>query len=166
MTERPTAVDNITISVYDAAEAPTAEAAREAEPEREETFHNTTRVKYHEEIIAALGGTTPDIDVDKLVLGDDDSDTSTLADSDLLGNETLRVGLTDEITDGQTYTASIFLDSTQGNGNTFREAALIAEQSPDLPINRVVLDDPGGLLDPKSSTETVTIDIDITQQDA
>jgi hypothetical protein len=78
------------------------------------------------------------------------------------------VSPTDSFVSGQQFTASIFLDSTVGVGQTFEEAALIAEQSGgnDLPINRFLLDDPSGLLSPKSGNETVTIDIEITQQDA
>jgi hypothetical protein len=61
----------------------------------------------------------------------------------------------------------VFIDSTEGNSQTFTEAALVSEQSNnDLPINRFELDDPGGLLSPKSADETVTIDIEIRQEDA
>jgi len=127
---------------------------------------NTVRGAYHEELVAGLNGSPPDITVDKLALGDSTADTSTLAASAPLGNETLRVSTTDSFTDGQTFTASIFLDSTQGNGQTFEEAALVAERSGgDLPVNRFLIDDPGGLLDPKSDDETVTLDIEITHED-
>jgi len=159
------ATDNIHIQVF-SADVDCLAAARSAVPTREHQTHNTVRGEYHEELVAGLDGSTPDITVDKLALGDSTADTSTLAASAPLGNETLRLSVTDTFTDGQTFTASIFLDSTQGNGQTFEEAALVAEQSGgDLPVNRFLIDDPGGLLAPKADDETVTIDIEITHED-
>jgi len=159
------AADNIRIQVH-SADIDSLAAARSSVPKREHRTHNTVRGEYHEELVAGLNGTTPDITVDTLALGDSTADTSTLAATAPLGNETLRVSATDTFTDGQTFTASIFLDSTQGNGQTFEEAALIAERtSGDLPVNRFLIDDPGGLLDPKADDETVTIDIEITHED-
>jgi len=159
------ATDNIHIRVY-SADVDSLTAARSAAPMREHRTHNIVRGAYHEELVAGLNGTTPDITVDKLALGDSTADTSTLAATAPLGNETLRISPTDTFTDGQTFTTSIFLDSTQGNGQTFEEAALVAEQSGgDLPVNRFLIDDPGGLLAPKADDETVTIDIEITHED-
>jgi hypothetical protein len=158
---------NVRVSAFDAASVDSLAAARSATPKRTYRIANTTRAKYHETVVSALNGTTVDIAVDKLALGDSTADTSTLAASAPLGNETLRVSITDTFTDGQSFTASVFLDSTQGNGQTFEEAALVAERSSgDLPINRFLIDDPGGLLAPKSDDETVTIDIELTQEDA
>jgi len=167
--ETPTAQEtNVTIRVYDAGDAPTAEAARQATPLREWRRHNTTRTAYHEAIVNALAGSQADLEVDVLVLGDAATDTSDLARMEPVGNETFRTDVTDPRPSGQTFRATIFLDSTEANGQSYREAALVAEQADgsDLPINHVLIDDPGGLLDPKSASETVTIDIDITQQDA
>jgi len=159
------ATDNIQIQVFPA-EVNSLAAARSAVPTREYQTHNTVRGGYHEELVAGLNGATPDTTVDKLALGDSTAGTSTLAATVALGNETLRVSTTDTFTDGQTFTASVFLDSTQGNGQTFEEAALVAEQSGgDLPVNRFLIDDPGGLLAPKADDETVTIDIEITHED-
>jgi hypothetical protein len=166
----PETEDNITITVYDAAQVPTAAAAADsqASPKAVYETHNVTRGTYHEEIVGALDGTAPDLTVDALALGDATTDTSNIAAGSALGNELFRTTPTDTFTDGQTFVASIFLDSTEANGNSYEEAALISEQSngTDLPINRFLISDPGGLLDPKSPNETVTIDIEITQQDA
>jgi len=157
--------DNIRIQAYPG-DIDSLAAARSAVPNRKYQTHNTVRGAYHEELVAGLNGATPDITVDKLALGDSTAGTSTLAKTAPLGNETLRVSITDTFTDGQSYTASIFLDSTQGNGQTFEEAALVAEQSGgDLPVNRFLIGDPGGLLAPKADDETVTIDIEITHED-
>jgi len=118
-------------------------------------------------VVSGLNGTVVDIAVDSLALGDSTTGTGGLSPSQALGNETFRVAVTDTFTADQSFTAAIFLDSTQGNGQTFEEAALIAERpSGDLPINRFLIDDPGGLLAPKSDDETVTIDIELTQEDA
>ena len=164
--DNPTATDNIHIRVFDAADAPDAETAAEADPIDEHHTHNATRNAYHEQVIGALGGDDVDLEADALALGDDDADTSDIPADDVLANETFRTSITDPIEDGQTFRASTFLDSTEGNGQTFVEAALVVETAAgDLPINRVVIDDPGGLLDPKSENETVTIDIEITQED-
>lgn len=159
--------DNVHIQIFDADQAPTIEAARNTEPEGEYRTHNTTRARYHEAVVGALNGVSPDLAVDVLTLGDSTTATGNIPDGDPLGNETLRVSTTDTFVSGQTFTASVFLDSTVGVGQTFEEVALVAEQSNnDLPINRVLLDDPAGLLSPKSGNETVTIDIELTQQDA
>jgi hypothetical protein len=168
MTERPEALDNIVIRVYDSNTAPTYDATRAAAPKREYQTHNTTRDLYHEEIVNALDGVSPDLTVDVLVLGDSTDDTANIPTGDPLGNELFRTSVTDTFTDGQTFSASIFLDSTEANALNLTEAALVAEQSGgvDLPLNRFLLDDPSGLLDPKSQNETVTIDINITQEDA
>ena len=166
MSEITTAVttDNVRVRIYDAADAPTPDAARDAEPIAELTEHNVTRAAYHEAVVGLLGGESTDLEVDSLALGDDDSDT--VADDVVLGNETFRTSLTDSIVDGQSFTASVFLDSTEANGESYFEAALVAETgSGDIPINRVVFDDPEGRLDPKTNEATATIEIEITQQD-
>ena len=166
MSEITTAVttDNVRVRIYDAADAPTPDAARDAEPIAELTEHNVTRPAYHEAVVGLLGGESTDLEVDSLALGDDDS--GTVADGVVLGNEIFRTSLTDSIIDGQSFTASVFLDSTEGNGASYFEAALVAETgSGDIPINRVVFDDPEGRLDPKTNDATATIEIEITQQD-
>jgi hypothetical protein len=153
--------------VYDAAEAPTAAVAARATPKRIIKTHNTTRDRYHEEVVGALAGNTPDLTIDSLALGNSTADTANIPAGDPLGNETFRTGVTDVFTNAQTVTIATFIDSTQGVGQTFEEAALVSEQSTnDLPINRFLISDPGGLLSPKTNNETVTIDITITQEDA
>lgn len=169
MNDTPYTTDNIQIAVYDAAEAPTFQDTQGTDTTPKATYktHNRTRNLYHEEIINALNGVSPDLTVDVLVLGSSTTATVDLADSAVLGTETFRTSTTDTFTNGQTFTASTFLDSTEGNGSTFEEAALVSEQSGgDLPINRFLIDDPGGLLSPKTNSETVTIDITLTQEDA
>lgn len=161
----PTATDNVHVRVYDAAEASTLKEARAADPKREYHAHNTTRASYHEAVISLLNGGGDDIAADVLVLGDDDSDTAQIADGNPLGNEIFRTSITDPRQDGQTFRTTTFIDSTEANGQSYFEAALVAETgSGDLGINRITLADP--LLDPKQEGETVTIDIDITQEDA
>jgi len=167
--EHPQTDDNVTIKIFDAAKAPTPSAAKNAEPIRTYRTHNTTRVRYHETIIEALnGGTSPDLAVDAAAFGGSSADTSTLAPSSPLGNELFRTTPTDQFVIGQEFNASIFIDSTEANGLTLEEFALVSEQSngSDLPINRLLIQDPGGLLAPKSNNETVTFDVTLTQQDA
>jgi hypothetical protein len=165
--EDPTTTDNIRVEVYDSADAPDLESARKAEPKRVHKTHNTTREAFHTEIIEALNGATPDLTVDALALGDSTLATADVADGSPLGNELFRKGVTDSFTSGTTFTASTFIDSTEANGNSYNEAALVAEQSSnDLPVNRFQIDDPANLLDPKESNETVTIDIEISVSDA
>jgi hypothetical protein len=157
------AADNIRIRVYDADDAPTPDAVGGADPKREYATHNVTRSRYHEAVIGELNGVNADIEVDALALGDSTADTSTLTDSTILGNETFRTTTIDTSTSGQTFRVSVFIDSTEAN-DTFEELALVAERPQgDLGVNRALIDDPGGLLSPKSQGETVTIDIEITQ---
>jgi hypothetical protein len=165
--ENPTTTDNIRIAVYDADDAPDAESAREAEPEQVYETHNTTREEFHTEIVQALSGTTPDLTVDSLALGDSTLATADVAAGSPLGNELFRTSVTDTFTSGTTFTASTFIDSTQANGNSYEEAAIIGEQSGnDLSINRFLISDPSGLLDPKDNNSTVTIDVEVSVSDA
>jgi hypothetical protein len=165
--ENPTTTDNIRVAVYDAADAPDVESAREAEPKQLHQTHNTTREAFHTDIVEALNGTIPDLTVDSLALGDSTQSTANVTDGTPLGNELFRTGVTDTFTSGATFTASTFIDSTQANSLTLTEASLVSEQSStDLPINRFLISDAAGLLQPKESNETVTIDIEITISDA
>lgn len=167
MTEYPHTTDNIRITIYDEQDAPTLAAAQAAAPKQEHQTHNTTRDVYHEEVVGALNGVSPDLTVDALALGNSTLATADVPDGDPLGNETFRTTVTDTSVTGQTFTAATFIDSTEGNGQSFSEASLVSERpSGDLPINRFKIDDSGGLLDPKQSGETVTIDIEIRQEDA
>jgi hypothetical protein len=166
-THQAQTVENIEIAVYEAADAPDPDAAADATPKDTFRARNTTRRAYHEGVVGALAGSVPDLEVDALALGDSTKDTANVAAGSPLGNETFRTTTTDTFTSGKTFSAAVFIDSTEGNGLTFEEAALVAEQlNNDLPINRFFLDDPGGLLSPKSADETVTIDIEIRQEDA
>jgi hypothetical protein len=150
---------NVRIEVHtDATERPT------------ETFetHNTTRDRYHEAIIGELDGFVSDLQVDQFVLGDSTAATSTIPAGDVVGNELFRTDTIDTSRSGQTFTATVFIDTTEGNGLTFEEGGLSATQpdGSDLPIQRFLINDPGGLLSPKSQGESVTIEVEITQSDA
>jgi hypothetical protein len=165
--ETPSTTDNIRIEVYDKTDAPDLASAREADPEQVYETHNTTRGAFHTEIVEALNGTTPDLTVDSLALGDSTLATADVSDGSPLGNELFRKGFTDSFVSGATFTASTFIDSTEANGLTIEEASLVSEQSNnDLPVNRFLVTDPSGLLDPKESDSTVTIDVEIAVSDA
>lgn len=167
MTEQACAEDNIRIRVFDASDVATPEDADDADPKCEYATHNVTRDVYHRAVIGELSGENADIEVDAFALGDSAVATSTLADTAALGNETFRTISIDTDTAGRTFRCSVFIDSTEANGS-FEEAALIAERPQgDIGINRFLIDDidPGGLLKPKSAGETVSIDIEITQDD-
>jgi hypothetical protein len=167
MTEQPHTTDNIRIAIYNAQDAPTFSNTHTADPKYEYQTHNVTRAVYHEAVVGGLNGVSPELTVDALALGDSTLATADVPDSDPLGNETFRTTVTDTSVTGQTFTAATFIDSTEGNTQVFNEAALVSEQaSGDLPINRFLIDDSGGLLDPKTAGETVTIDIEIRQEDA
>lgn len=167
MAEHTQTSDNIHIQIFDASDVASLDGARETDPEREYHTHNTTRDRYHQSIVDQLNGVPVDLTIDALVLGDSTASTANIPDSDPLGNETLRISTTDSFVAGQQITISTFLDSTVGVGQTFEEAALVAEQSGgDIPINRFLISDPSDLLAPKSVNETVTIDIQLTQEDA
>jgi hypothetical protein len=166
MTEQTNTSDNIRIAVYDEQHAPSYAAAQTACPQREYRTHNVTRDVYHQEVVSALNGVSPELTVDALALGNSTLATADVPAGDPLGNETFRTTVTDTSVTDQTFTAATFIDSTEGNGQTFTEASLVSERpSGDLPINRFLISDSGGLLDPKISGETVTIDIEITQED-
>jgi hypothetical protein len=155
-----TAATNVRITVVDTTDS-TADA-------RTFETHNTTRDAYHEAVIGELDGFDSDLEIDAFALGDSTANTSTIPDSDVLGNELFRTDTLDISRDGATLSVSVFIDSTEANGDTYEEGALSATQpdGTDLPIQRFLINDPGGLLSPKSQGESVTIEITITQQDA
>ncbi|AFH22843.1 hypothetical protein OSG_eHP36_00080 [environmental Halophage eHP-36] len=160
------ATDNIHIRVFDGDLKSPSDTAQ-ASLLNEYSTHNETRDRYHEIKIEALAGTTVDLGVDAVALGDGPAPVGSLPKSTILDNETFRIGTVDLDAVGQTLTVTALLDTTQGNGQTFNEAAVVAERpGGDLAINRFLLDDPGGLLDPKNQDETVTIQIEITESDA
>jgi hypothetical protein len=167
MTDSAYAAGNIHVAVYDHQDVPTAAAARTATPKREFRTHNTTRDAYHEEVVSALNGATLDLTVSALALGDSTTATTNINKFSPLENELFRTEVVQTSVDEQTFIASAFIDSTEGVGQEFNEAALISEQlTGDIPINRFLISDPSGLLAPKGANETVTIDIEITQADA
>lgn len=158
--------DNIQVRVFDGGLNSVSDTT-EATVLNEFSTHNETRIRYHETKIEALNGTTVDLGVDAVALGDGSAPVGSLSKSTILDNETFRIGTVDRDPVGQTLTVTALLDTTQGNGQTFNEAAVVAERpGGDLPINRFLLDDPGGLLDPKNQDETVTIQIEITESNA
>jgi len=158
--------DNIRVRVFDG-ELNSVSATTQATLLNEYSTHNETRSRYHETKIEALTGTTVDLGVDAVALGDGLAPVGSLSKSTILDNETFRIGTVDLDPVGQTLTVTALLDTTQGNGQTFNEAAVVAERpGGDLGINRFLLDDPGGLLDPKNQDETVTIQIEITESNA
>jgi hypothetical protein len=160
--------DNIFISVFDAEDVSSLEDASDADPKAELTTHNATRSVYHEAIIDALANSTNlDIQIDSFALGDSTTGTANLSDTQVLGNELFRTSTVDLDANGQTLNARIFIDAAEANGLNLNEAALISErQTDEIGINRFILDDPGGLLDPKSRNETITVTVEITQSDA
>jgi hypothetical protein len=123
---------------------------------------------YHEAIIDALANSTSlDIKIDSFALGDSTTDTANLSDTQVLGNEVFRTSTVDLDATGQTLKARAFIDAAEANGLNLNEGSLISErQSDEIGVNRFLLDDPGGLLDPKSRNETVTVTVEITQSDA
>jgi hypothetical protein len=167
MIDFPHATDNIRVTVFDAEDAPTAAAAQTTVPKREYSTHNTTRDAYHKQVVSALNGANPDLTVDALALGDATTATTNLAESAAVGNEVFRTNVVSTSTNGQTFVASAFIDSTESVGQELNEAALVSERAAgDIPINRFLISDPGGILSPKGANETITIDIRITQKDA
>lgn len=140
--------------------------SRDVEPVRRWETHNVTLEQYHEEIIRGLDPAVEnDLEISHLALGNGDSAPS--VGDDGLENELFRTTITDIVNRDTEILASTFLTSSMANGDSYYEGAIVGERAEgsDLFVNRLLLDDPEGRLDPKTSQNTATVNITIGQED-
>jgi hypothetical protein len=146
------------------------ELAREVEPEYEDTVYNVTTDLLHEYFVDNLdpGNTSAEANVNAgwLGLGTNGGGGTTTADTDL-NNRTYEETVTDVADNGKDILASTFLDSTEGNGNTFDEVGLFSGDPANLSNPEVFLINHATFAAvTKDNTKTVTFDVTLTFADA
>lgn len=145
------------------------ELTREVEPEYEDTVYNVTTDELHQYFVDNLDpantATEANVDVSWLGLGTNGGGGTTTADTDL-NNRTYEETVTDVADNGKELLASTFLDSTEGNGNTFDELGLFTGDPANLANAEVFLVNHATFSAvTKDNTKTVTFDVTLTFSD-
>lgn len=142
------------------------EAVQEFEPDDSETVYNVTTDRMHEYFVDNLdpNNTSPDsnLSVSHIGLGTDASAGTTTADTDL-NERTYSETVTDVADNGKDLLASTFLDSTEGNGETFDELGLFTGDPANLSNSDVFLLN-HATFSPVSKDNTKTVVFDVTLQ--
>lgn len=145
------------------------ELAREVEPEYEDTVYNVTTDRLHEYFVdnldSAQTGAEDNVSVSFLGLGTDSASGTSTSDTDL-NTRAYSESVTDIADNGKELLASTFLDSEEGNGNTFNELGLFSGDPANLSNNDVFLMNHATFSDvTKDNTKTVTFDVTLTFSD-
>jgi len=144
-------------------------AVRETEPAEEETVYNVTTDRFHEYIVDNLDPSQTSVEDNvassHLALGTDSASGTTSSDTDL-NNRTYNEPVTDHADNGKELLASTFLDSTEGNGNTFDELGLFTGDPANLANAEVFLLNHATFASvTKDNSKTVTFDVTLTFSD-
>lgn len=146
------------------------QATRSVEPVDIDTVYNVTTDELHKYFVRNLdrGDSSPEANLDAqwLALGTSSADGVGTGDTDL-NTRTYEEQITDVANNGKDLLASTFLDSTEGNGNTFDEIGLFtgdpnnASGNPEIfMINHATF---SGVT--KDNSKTVTFDVTISFSD-
>jgi len=144
-------------------------ASRNVEPDSSEVVYNVTTDALHEYFVDNLDpdntSTEANVSVDYFSLGTDAGGGTATADTDL-NNRTYSEQVTDVADNGKDLLASTFLDSTEGNGNTFDELGLWSGDPANATNPEVFLIN-HATFSPvtKDNTKTVTFDVTLTFSD-
>lgn len=167
VTATSTAVGTVTVREYTVADVQAAvpnwgtldrEAKRtrlhDLAPQRAHTTSNVVLDEWHEHIVDLLDPSqaVDAADITHFAVGDDATEPSS-ADTGL-GNEVYRTTTDTQRDAGKDLEVSGFLDSTEANGETIRETALVTGPDvSDLTVNHALVTET-----PKDETKLVTID--------
>jgi hypothetical protein len=143
--------------------------ARDTEPDHEQTVYNVTTERFHQYIVDNLDpaqtAVKDNVDASWMALGTDAASGTAVSDTDL-NSRTYSETVTDHADNSNELLASTFLDSTEGNGNTFDEIGLFTGDPANLAnaevfmINHATF---GGIT--KDDTNTITFDVTLTFSD-
>jgi len=144
------------------------EASRTVEPIEEETFYNVTTDRLHEYFVDNLDpgqtGAKSDVTTAWLQLGTDNT-TPTTSDTSLTA-PTYEETVTDVADNGKELLASTFLDSTEGNSNTFVELGLWSGDPANSSNSEVFLMNHATFSGvTKDNSKTVTFDVTLSFSD-
>lgn len=145
------------------------EATRSVSADDEETVYNVTTDRLHEYFVDNLdpGQSSAKDNVSSawLGLGTDSASGTATSDTDL-NNRTYEETVTDHADNGKDLLASTFLDSTEGNGNTFNELGLFTGDPANLANSDVFLINHSTFSDVvKDNSKTITFDVTLTFSD-
>jgi hypothetical protein len=143
--------------------------AREVEPEYKDTVHNVTTDRLHEYFVDNLDpdDTSPEANISAsfMGLGTDGAAGTSSSDTDL-NNRTYEETISDVADNGKDLLASTFLNSTEGNGNTFDEIGLFTGDPANLADDDVFLINHATFADvTKDNSKTVTFDVTLSFSD-
>jgi hypothetical protein len=142
------------------------ELARCVEPESEQTVYNVTTDALHEYFVDNLdpgnASSAANLDAAWVGLGTNASGGTSVSDTDL-NTRTYEETVTDVADNGKDLLASTFLDSTEGNGDTFNEIGLFTGPPSNLSNSDVFLINHATFAGvTKDNTKTVTFDVTLT----
>jgi len=142
---------------------------RSVEPEYEDTVYNVTTDALHEYFVDNLDpdndSVEADVGVGWLGLGTNGGGGTSTSDTDL-NSRVYEETVTDVADNGKDLLASTFLDSTEGNGNTFDELGLFTEDPSDLtPAESFMLNHATFASVQKDNSKTVTFDVTLSFSD-
>lgn len=145
------------------------DVTRDVEPVDEDTVYNVTTDSLHQYFVDNLDpdntAVEADISVGWLGLGTNGGGGTTTADTDL-NTRAYEEPVTDVADNGKDLLASTFLDSTEGNGNTFDELGLFTGDPANLANADVFLMNHASFAAvTKDNTKTVTFDVTLTFSD-
>lgn len=145
------------------------EIAREVEPEYEDTVYNVTTDELHEYFVDNLDpentNAEANVGASWLGLGTNGGGGTATSDTDL-NSRAFEKSVTDIADNGKDLLASTFLDSTEGNGNTFDELGLFSGDPTNLSNAEVFLMNHATFnAVTKDNTKTVTFDVTLTFSD-
>jgi hypothetical protein len=145
------------------------QATRNVEPVDQDTVYNVTTDELHKYFVRNLDpddtSAEANVDVAWLGLGTDSAGGTSTSDTDI-NNRTYEETVTDVANNGKDLLASTFLDSTEGNGNTFDELGLFSGDPANLSSNEVFLINHATFSNvTKDNSKTVTFDVTLTFSD-
>jgi len=145
------------------------ELARDVEPEYEDTVYNVTTDNLHQYFVDNLDPDNTNVEANVSVgwlgLGTNGGGGTDSGNTDL-NNRTYEETVTDVADNGKDLLASTFLDSTEGNGNTFDELGLFTGDPANTANAEVFLMNHATFASvTKDNTKTVTFDVTLTFSD-
>lgn len=155
---------------YDSlSESEKLQLARSVEAESEETVYNVTTDQLHQYFVDNLdrGNTSAEANIDAawLGLGTNGGGGTATSDTDLNSRQ-YEETITDVADNGKELLCSTFVDSTEGNGNTFDELGLFTGDPANLANADVFLMNHATFnAVTKDNTRTVTFDVTLTFSD-
>lgn len=146
------------------------ELSRDVEPEYEDTAYNVTTDSLHEYFVDNLDpgndSAGSNVNAGWVGLGINGGGATDTSDTDL-NTRTYEEEVTDVADNGKELLASAFIDSDEGNGNTFDEIGLFSGDPANLGDSDTFLINHATFSDvEKDNTRTVTFDVTLTFSDS